>query len=136
MAHSYVDFRENSVHMHDAEILASAFYVLRFAQEHPQEFPEEDFPILSAWQESFDAYVSGCIDLELDETLTSPDDVDSLRNLVAAARQSLLAEPDPVSGARLNAMIGADNIFSFGDRDRKKMIEDFDRLFSVLDPGQ
>ncbi len=133
MAHSYVEFAGNSVHMHDAEIIATIAYILHFASMHIDRFPAAEHPYLRVWSDVLEAHFSGAIDLEIDESLAAPESVERFRALMGEVRASLAAEPDFITGDRLNAMIDYGEDFVFQDRPREKMLADFDRLVSVVD---
>jgi len=136
MAHSYVSFGDNSVHMHDIEIILTAFYILRYAESHPNEYPEAEYPYLSVWRDVLEVYAPGCLDLELDQYLTRPEGVERFRKLALAARADLAAQGETIPGSRLNEMVDAPELFEFGDRPKAKMLADFDRLLEVVATSQ
>jgi hypothetical protein len=106
MGHSVISLADRHVLMHDAEIIATVAYILHFAQTRHDRFPEADHPWLTAWRDALACYFTGCIDLQLDETLTSPQAIARFQALATAARAALATEPEMFPGERLNAMTG------------------------------
>ncbi|QYK43117.1 MAG: hypothetical protein KF887_08490 [Paracoccaceae bacterium] len=135
MAHSYVSFGPRSAHMHDAEIIVTLAWLRHTAEADPARFPEVDHPYLSAWRGMAEVYMPGCLDPELDETLTTPEAVDRFAALARAARAALEAAPEVISGDRLNAMTGMAEFLEFQDRPRSRMLADLDRLVGVVVPA-
>ncbi len=134
MAHSYLSFGANSDHMHDAEIIATLAWLRHVAEGDPDRFPEGDHPYLSVWREMAEVYMPGCLDPEFEETLTSPEAVQRFVALARAARTALEAEPEVISGDRLNAMTGMRELMDFQDRPKAKMLADLDTLVGVVSP--
>lgn len=135
MAHSYVSFGPRSAHMHDAEIIATLAWLRHVAEADPARFPEAEHPYLSVWRGMAEVYMPGCLDPELDEVLTTPEAVGHFADLARAARAALEAEPEVISGDRLNAMTGMADYVEFQDRARTRMLADLDRFVSVVIPG-
>ena len=134
MAHSYISFGPRSAHMKDAEILVTLAWLRQVAEADPVRFPETDHRYLSAWRAMTEVYMPGCLDPELDQTLTTPAAIAHFAALGRAARVALEAEPEVISGDRLNAMTGMAEYMQFQERPRATMLADLDRFVGVVIP--
>ena len=132
MAHSYVSYGGNHVHMHDLEIILTAFSIVRFAEAHPAQYPLATYPYLAGWRDMLEVYAPGCLDLALDEHLATTDDVDRFCDLVQATKADLAEQGETIPAARLNQVVDAPALFEFGDRPTRKMLADLDQLLAIV----
>ena len=83
MAHSYVEFRGKGFHLNDSDLVVVARLLVRASQSYPP-VPSEIADLLGWWEQSLDSCGPGCIDLRLDEFVTSPKSVEYLCSLLDA----------------------------------------------------
>lgn len=133
MAHSQVCLNGRRMTMHDIEILVTAHWLLRHAEAHPDRFPEAEHGYLAEWRGLLDPYIPGALDLGLDGRISTAAERDRFAALVSSAREALLAQPEEVPGATLNALLDAPDLFTFESRPRGKMLADLDKLVAFVD---
>ncbi len=93
MGHSYIDYRGNSVHVHDAEIALVVYATLAYVNELPHESISDRFKsLMKHWSSVIDVSGPGCIDLELDAHLVTETDRLQFIELLSIAERRMLKQ--------------------------------------------
>ncbi|WP_434418271.1 hypothetical protein [Nannocystis pusilla] len=123
MARSYVQYRGEGSFFRDADLLLLQHLVIRSWRSHDGEGKLSSLrPLIESWSNNEDIYCSGCIDLELDALLSSPEAARSLITLIDWADHDVQSLGDRISGASLTEMADAPALFSYPDWDTSRVL--------------
>jgi hypothetical protein len=134
MAHSFVEYHNQTRMMHDIEILIIVNITLDTLQDLP------DHPRLTTniralfdfWKNHLDTYCPGCIELNLNNYVLSDADNVCLLKLFALARQKVCNFGSIVSGDYLNRVIDVPAVLEFVDRPISDILPAFDKFIALL----
>jgi hypothetical protein len=107
MAHSIIDFQENSVRVHDLDLAVACFLLI---QQEVKVESESITKLFEEWIDSISFDGPGCIDLHLNDNLGDERTVRLLKELIDATIQSLRKTPGFYPKERLNSIMAKANI--------------------------
>lgn len=132
MAHSYVEFHGRHVLLKDNDIELAAHFIIdqRNNAFRTTPVPAEVDRLLDWWRDSISTAGSGCIQLELDKYLSTPESIRAVVELIDGAIRSIRELGEVVSADYQNRILG-DNLV-MGERRSDSIIAILEQMKSVL----
>jgi hypothetical protein len=135
MGHSYVSYRGKTVMLHDSAILRVRGLTTAYLRAHPHAAPKGGAgELFAGWAEPIEAYGSGCMGMDLDETLRTDADAASARRVLTQAMRWVAQLGTVISGHFLNQLVGQPGVFEFDDRPADKVCAEFAQLIGLFGP--
>lgn len=93
--------------LHDLDIIVALLLLDAALSRRDGQVVQSDLQrVVQEWIKRFDAWGPGCIDLELDTTLTGGASAEALLELIRQAQEGLRLHGDEVSSAYINDRLG------------------------------
>jgi hypothetical protein len=132
MAHSFVEFRGRNAHLKDFDIELAAYLLMaqqNVAGKSTSHPPEVD-KLFDWWKRSLRSSDSGCIDLRLDEYLSSGPSARAVVELIDGAIARLRQLGEFLSADYQNQVLGEKLVF--GERNTSDVITVLEKMKAVL----
>ena len=132
MAHSYVQFHGQHLDLKDFDIELAAYLMMdqRKTIGPSALIPAEVDQLFDWWKRSIRTSGNGCIQLKLDEYLSSPPSVRAILGLIDGAIFHLQKLGDVVSADYQNQVLGANLVY--GERKSADIIAVLEKIKAVL----
>lgn len=133
MAHSYLEFRNRSLLLKDLDILGIAHCALEEGglMRAGDTLPSAIEKMLQVWPYHLETAGVGCLDLQLDNILSTQDDVRTFLALLERIEQRFKNFGSVVPGSYLNGLLKSKVIF-YGDRPTEDWVTVIDRIRDLL----
>ena len=129
MAHSYVDFRKNHIQLRDEQV----FVVMAALMEKADLSSCGDSirQLVEWWTRDGVNSGPGCIEMPLDDVLTSEDAIGELGSLLSVLGKSFREHPELVKGEALNTLVGGER-FRFENQDGSLFADACEKLAALI----